>query len=141
MSYQGSYSPGTLIYWIFATTENGVPITFSGSPAISIYKNSTTQSTAGVTLTVDYDGITGQNQIKIDTSADTAFYDYGSQFSAVISSGTVAGESVVGRPVGSFSMQAESVAVTGSVSGGVGGSIGGSVTGGRPRQLQPGTRA
>ena len=141
MSYQGSYAVETVIYWIFATTENGVPVTFSGSPVVSVYKDSTTQSTAGVTLTVDYDGVVGQNQIKIDTSADTAFYETGAQFSAVISAGTVAGSSVVGRPVGSFSLVAESVLSTGSVTGGVGGSIGGSVTGGTPRVLQPGTRS
>lgn len=145
MSYQGSYSPGTLIYWIFATTENGVPIVFSGSPAISIYKNSLTQSTAGVTLTVSYDGVVGQNQIKIDTSADATFYDLGSQFSAVISSGTVAGETVVGRPVGSFSLQAESIESVGTVTGGVSGTISGDITGNilsrSPRQNHPGNRS
>lgn len=141
MSYQGSYASGTLIYWIFATTENGVPVTFSDSPAVSIYKNSTTQSTAGVTLTVDYDGITGQNQIKIDTSSDTSFYEIGAQFSAVISAGTVAGETVVGRPVGSFSIQAESIASVGSVSGGGGGAFGGAAPLNRPRALHPGDRA
>ena len=141
MSYHGSYALGTLVYWIFATTENGVPVTFSGSPAISVYKNSLTQSTSGVTLTVNYDGIVGQNQIKIDTAVDAAFYEISAQFSVVISAGTVAGKSVVGRTIGSFSLQAESVASTGTVTGNVGGSILGSVSGGRPRVLQPGNRS
>ena len=141
MSYQGSYAPGTLVYWIFATAVDGVPTVFAGSPAVTVYKNSLTQSTTGVTLTIDYDGVVGQNQVKIATSSDTAFYEKGAQFSVVISSGTVGGKSVVGRPVGSFSMQAEAIDVVGSVSGGVGGSVTGGVLSGTPRRLYPGTRS
>lgn len=151
MSYQGSYGTSTLLYWLFATTVDGVPTVFAGSPALSVYKNSLTQSTTGVTLTVSYDGVVGMNQCKIDTSADTTFYDTGSQFSVVISAGTVGGSSVVGRPVGSFSIEAESIDnVVGSVTGGIGGNVGGNVEGnitgtggimsGSPRVLHPGNR-
>lgn len=146
MSYQGSYATNTLIYWLFDTTVDGVPTTFAGSPALSVYKNSLTQSTTGVTLTVDYDGVTGQNQVKIDTSASTSFYDSGSQFSVQISAGTVGGSSVVGRTVGSFSIEAETIdGVTGPISGPITGSSITSILGGvavrPPAQYSPGTRA
>lgn len=145
MSYQGSYGVGDSIYWNFDTTVGGVPTVFAGSPALTVYKNnSLTQSATGLTLTVSWDGVVGQNHVKIDTSADSTFYDAGSQFSVQISAGTVGGNSVVGRGVGSFSLEAEVLdSVTGStgfVVGSVGGTVEG-VTNGRPRALTPGTRS
>lgn len=80
------------------------PITLAGTPAISVYKDSTTQSTAGVTLTVDYDSVTGMHHVLIDTSAD-AFYEVGKSYTVVITTGTVSGVSVVGAVVGSFSIE------------------------------------
>jgi hypothetical protein len=143
MSYQGSYSVGATVYWIFATAVDGVPTVFSGSPAVVCYKNSLTQSTAGITLTVNYDSVTGQNQVIIDTSADTAFYTTNTMFSVVISVGTVGGNTVVGRPVGFFSLEAETINSvknsTGSVIGPVG-SVAGGVALGVPRVIVPGNR-
>lgn len=143
MSYQGSYATGDTVFWLFATTVDGVPTTFSGSPALSVYKNSTTQTTTGVTLTVDYDGVTGMNQVIVDTSSDTTFYATEMMFSVMITTGTVGGKSVVGRPVGYFTLEAEIVEdVTGSV-GSVTGNVGGTVNGillGKPRIITPGNR-
>ena len=73
---------------------------------ISVYKDdSTTQSTAGVTLTVDFDSLTGCNHVKIDTSADGTFYSAGSFFDVVITTGTVDSVSAVGTVVGRFTIQ------------------------------------
>lgn len=80
------------------------PITLAGTPALSVYKDSTTESTAGVTLTVDYDSRTGTHHVLIDTSAD-AFYEVGKSYTVVITTGTVSGVSVVGSVVGSFSIE------------------------------------
>lgn len=86
----------------FAT---GAPATLSGSPAVSVYKaNSTAQSTAGVTLTVDFDGVTGLNHVRIDTAAD-AFYAVANDYSVIITAGTSGGTSVVGETVGAFSIE------------------------------------
>lgn len=82
---------------------SGVPTQLAGTPAISVYKDdSTTQTTTGVTLTVDFDGITGLNQVDIDLT--DAFYTEITDFHVVITTGTVGGSSVVGYVVAHFSI-------------------------------------
>lgn len=107
MSDLGALPVGSTAVLNFTTMVNGVPTTLAGSPVISIYKNSTTQSTSGVTLTVDYDSVTGLNHVVIDTSSDGTFYATDTNFSVVITTGTVGGGSVVGSVVGSFSLTTE----------------------------------
>lgn len=103
-SYYGDRAAASTVMIMFATTVNGVPTTLAGTPAVSVYKNSTTESTAGITLAVDYDGRTGLNQLLIDTSADGTFYATNNDFTAVITTGTVGGVSQVGVEVGAFSI-------------------------------------
>jgi hypothetical protein len=74
-----------------------------------VYKdNSTTQSTTGVTLTADFDSVTGLNHVAIDTSADGTFYSAGSFFDIVITTGTVDSVSAVGMVVGRFTIRKNS---------------------------------
>jgi hypothetical protein len=83
----------------------GVPTTLSGTPVISCYKgNSVSQETTGITLTVDFDGVTGLNHVRVDLSAH-AFYAPGIDYFLVITTGTVDGVSVVGVPVAHFSIE------------------------------------
>jgi hypothetical protein len=107
MGYQGDILAGALLDFKFQTLNtSAVPTTLSGTPALSVYKNnSTTESTAGVTLTVDFDGRTGCNHARIDTSADGAFYAAGNNYQVVITAGTVNGVSVVGAIAGEFSIE------------------------------------
>lgn len=105
MSYHGDILAASSIEWLFDTTVFGTPTNLAGSPAVSVYKNSTTQSTAGVTLTAPYDGVVGQNQILIDTSADGTFYAAGNNYSVGLSAGTLGGISVAGRVIGKFSIE------------------------------------
>lgn len=103
----GDYAASTVIYGKFTTYQpsTGAAFTLGGTPALSVYKdNSTTQSTTGVTLTADFDTVTGLNHFAIDTSADGTFYSAGSNFDIVITTGTVDSVSVVGSVVGSFSI-------------------------------------
>lgn len=97
---------GGTVYFTFPTQSlAGVKTTLSGSPVVAAYKNgSTTQSTAGITLTVNYDGVTGLNHVAVDTSADGTFYADGSEIELVITTGTVDSISVVGETVASFVM-------------------------------------
>lgn len=104
MSDVGEHKQSALITLQFTTSVNGVPTSLAGSPAISVYKNSTTPSTTGVTLTQDYNSVTGMNHIVIDTSADTTFYSADQDFSVAITTGTLSGISMVGFVVGSFSL-------------------------------------
>lgn len=108
MSHLGDYDVATILYGKFTTLRPSTqaPYTLAGSPALSVYKdNSTTQSTAGVTLTVDFDGLTGLHHFTINTGADSNFYSAGSFFTVVITSGTVDSVSVVGQVVASFTIQ------------------------------------
>lgn len=106
MKYMGDIVEDSTIRGSFNTRDtDGVPITLAGSPAISVYKDaSTTESTAGITLTVDFDSRTGHHVWTIDTSAD-AFYATGSDYRVVLTAGTVDSISVVGVEVGCFSIQ------------------------------------
>src|SRR4030042_1180037 len=89
----------------FAT---GAPTTLAGIPVISAYVgDSITQITAGIKLTVDFDGVTGLHNIRV-VAISPKGYAAGSQLDLVITTGTVGGVSVVGEVVGSFSVEARS---------------------------------
>lgn len=100
----------TTIYAKFTTTAaaTGAPTQLAGSPVVSVYENDdNTQITAGITLTVDEDGITGLNQLAIAATAANG-YEAGKFYDAVITTGTVGGTSAVGYVVATFSIQAQS---------------------------------
>lgn len=87
----------------FAT---GIPTTLAGTPVLSIYEeNNLTQITAGVSITVDYDSVTGLNQATIVATAANG-YEAGKSYDLVITTGTVGGVSVVGETVFSFTVDA-----------------------------------
>jgi len=104
----------TTLNFKFLTTQlaNNVaatPYTLAGSPVLSVYKDGDlTQSTAGITLTVDFDGVTGLNHVLIDLSAD-AFYVAGANYEVVITTGTINALSTVGRSVATFSIENRSL--------------------------------
>lgn len=134
MSYYGDFTVGSNIKIRFNTrTMAQVPTTFSGSPALAIYKDNTTETSVGVQLTVDYDGRTGLNYVEVDTTADATFYVAGQDYDVVVTAGTVDGLSVVGEKIATFSIQNRCVTtVTGNVNGSVGsvaGNVGGNVVG------------
>ena len=73
----------------------GESITRATNGTISVYKDSnTTQSTAGVTDTEDFDSLTGVHNVVIDTSADGTFYSAGSEFEVVLSGATIDGKTI-----------------------------------------------
>jgi len=86
----------------FAT---GVPTTLAGTPVIEVYEhNDTVQITAGETLTVDFDAVTGLNNLRIVATSGNG-YEVGKSYHAIISTGTVDGTSVVGEVVAQFSIE------------------------------------
>lgn len=105
--YQGDVLAGQTLRWTFNTQLNGAPITLGGSPSLAAYKDgNTTESTAGLTITVDFDGKVGTHLVVVDTSADGTFYSSGSDFALLLAgTPTVNGTSVVGITVGEFSIQ------------------------------------
>lgn len=104
--YLGDIIEDATIRGCFNTrTAAGAPITLAGTPSLEVYKDAnTTQSTAGVTLTVDFDSKTGLHIFAVDTSSDT-FYVAGSDYCVCIAAGTVDGTSVVGVCIAHFSIE------------------------------------
>jgi hypothetical protein len=95
------YIKGQTIDFKFRSRDaTGAAAALTGG-TISIYRgNSTSQFTTGVTLTADFDSVTGQNHVRIVTT--DAAYAPGADFEAVITAGTVGGVSVVGEIVHRF---------------------------------------
>ena len=104
--YLGDFAGDSSINFLFPTRNDiGLPTTFAGSPSLVVYKNgSTTETSAGITLTVDFDGVTGQNHVAVDLSAD-AFYVTQADYTLAVAAGTVDGTSVVGETLATFSIQ------------------------------------
>src|SRR5262245_59378488 len=85
--------------------SSGAPITLAGSPAVAAYPdNSTTEVTAGITLTVDFDSRTGFHNVRVVASGGNG-YATATNYSLVLTAGTVDGTSVVGYVIGHFSIE------------------------------------
>lgn len=88
--------------------STGAPTTLAGSPSVAAYPgNSTTEITAGITLSVDFDSRTGLHNVRIVATSGNG-YATATNYTLVITAGTVGGTSVVGECVGSFSIEARS---------------------------------
>lgn len=108
-----NYAPGAILDFKFSTFLDAVPTTLAGSPVVSVYKNnSVTQTTTGVTLSVDFDGITGCHNVRVDTSADGTFYAAGSSFQLIVTTGTIGAESLIGFVIDQFDLTREIVNAT-----------------------------
>lgn len=96
MMYLGDFPTSAMIDFNWSSNAaDGASITRATNGTVSVYKaNGTTQSTAGVTDTEDFDALTGIHHVRIDTSADGTFYAAGSEFSVVLSGATIDGEAV-----------------------------------------------
>jgi len=108
--YLGDFSASSIVDFKFTTfrPSTGAPFTLAGTPVVSVYKdNDLTQSTAGVTLTVDFDGVAGLHHVRITTASDATFYANGGEFECVITTGTVDSVSVVGSCVGRFTLRSQ----------------------------------
>lgn len=107
MSYHGDIRLGDTIDLKFTTRAfaSGAPTTLSGTPSVAAYPgNSTTEVTAGITLSVDFDSRTGLNNVRVVASNGNG-YATATNYEIVITAGTVGGTSVVGEVVGSFSIE------------------------------------
>ena len=103
------YTLGDTLYLMFTTRRfsTGAPFTLAGTPVVSAYEdNSLTQITAGITLGVDHDSVTGLNLLTIVATSGNGF-EAGKQYNLVITTGTVDSVSAVGEVVGTFSIEAE----------------------------------
>ncbi len=106
MAYLGDITLGDTLDFKFSTVgTTGAPTTLAGTPVVSAYVgNSTTQITAGITLTVDFDAVTGLHSVRVVASGANGFAAQ-TNVDLVITTGTVGGTSVVGYVIGSFSIE------------------------------------
>lgn len=104
--YHGDFRLGDTLDIKFTTRQvSGAPTTLAGSPVISAYPgNSTTELTAGITLSVDFDTRTGLNNVRVVASGGNG-YATATNYTLVITTGTVNSVSVVGECIGSFSIE------------------------------------
>lgn len=106
----GDLAEDQAVNFDFHTTDaTGAPITLAGSPVVSVYKDDATgtektSAEAYITLTIDFDGITGTHHVKIDTSGD-AFFATGADYTVRITTGTVDSVDVAGYVLAAFSIQ------------------------------------
>ena len=110
MSYFGDFRLSDTFDVKFTTRSfsTGAPTTLAGTPVISAYPaNSTTQVTDGITLTVDFDTVTGLHNVRVVATGANG-YATATNYALVITTGTVGGVSVVGEVIGSFSIEARS---------------------------------
>jgi hypothetical protein len=104
--YIGDFTPGAVVRFRFPMLSQAlVPTTPTVNPTFAVYKNSTIESTTGITVTVDYDGKAGLIFVAIDTSADPTFYVAGEDYDVVFTAGTVDGKDLTRVPVRMFSME------------------------------------
>jgi hypothetical protein len=100
------YTLGDTLDIKFTTRKfsTGAPFTLAGSPAVAAYEdNNTTEITAGITLSVDFDSRTGLNNVRVVASGGNG-YAAGKTYWLVITAGTVDSVSVVGEAVGEFTL-------------------------------------
>lgn len=106
MTYIGDIALSQTIDDKFCTVQStGAPTTLAGTPVISNYVgNGTIQITAGITLTVDFDGVTGLNNVRTVASGANG-YAAQTDVQSVITTGTVNSVSAVGYVVSRFSIE------------------------------------
>jgi len=91
----------------FKTTTvstTGAPTTLSSGTVAAYPDNSTTEITAGITLSTDFDGRTGMHNVRV-VATEANGYAPGVKYALVLTAGTVGGTSVVGYIVGEFTIQ------------------------------------
>lgn len=106
------YALGSTFDLKFTTRSfsTGAPTTMAANATVVAYvDNSTTEITAGITLTYTggFDGVAGLCNVRVVATSGNG-YASGSNYALVISAGTVGGVSVVGEVVGEFSIEAQS---------------------------------
>jgi hypothetical protein len=108
----GDYRQDSTIFFCWSTYDkNGSSITRTTNGTIKVYRDDgTSECTAGITDTEDFDGLTGIHNCKIDLSAD-AFYSPGHDYSVVLEGAMIDGE-IVNAQIASFSIENRSVDIS-----------------------------
>ena len=100
----GDREEGAVFNFHFNTNNStGEGVTLTNS-LVSVYKSdSAVETTTGVTISTDFDSISGLHKVEIDTS--DSFYQAGNDYSVILTSGTVDGVNVAGSQIAQFSIE------------------------------------
>jgi len=103
--YLGDFKKDSMVYFCWGTNnKSGASITRATNGTVKVYKDDgTSESTAGIVDTEDFDGLTGVHNCKINLSADT-FYAPGHDYSVVLAGAVIDGETV-NAVLASFSIE------------------------------------
>ena len=106
MPYVGDYNLSTTFHHRFTTVNgSGVPTTLGNTPSAQYYVDGgTTAFTAGLTLTADFNSVTGLNSLATICTSSASGLTSGVNVSVVLAAGTVSGVSVVGYPIIEYSI-------------------------------------
>ena len=105
--YIGDFALGTTFDFKFTTRQfsTGAPYLLAGSPSVAAYPgNSTTEITAGITLTANFDSRAGLTNVRIVATSGNG-YATATNYAVVITAGTVDSVSVVGEVGAHFSIE------------------------------------
>lgn len=104
MLYLGNLQDDQTVDFKFTTPFDGGQPSALSNGVIKVYRSnaSDNETTTGVTLTADFDGITGLNHVRITTT--DAFYTTGEEYMVVLTGGTVGGTSYAGTLLAHFSL-------------------------------------
>jgi len=102
--YLGDFAAGSTIDFRFTSRSSGAPTALSSGDLIVWKSNSTSGSTAGLTLTSTFGAVVGLNHCRILTTGSTSFYADGAEFDVTLSTGSVGGVSVLGETLAHFSI-------------------------------------
>lgn len=105
MSYHGDIRLGDTIDIKFTTVDStGAPAALTSGAVAAYVGNSTTEITAGITLSANFDSRTGLNNVRVVASSGNG-YSSATNIFLVLTAGTSGGTSVVGYEIGSFSIE------------------------------------
>jgi hypothetical protein len=118
----GDYSTGSTVFFSFTTVNStGAPSAFTDGALTAYANGATVANTTGMSLPSTFAGRAGLNRVQVDMAGTSTFYLPGSHIMAVVSSGTVASQSIAGYVVGEWTVGrkpfvsvSSAVSVTGS---------------------------
>lgn len=106
MSFKGNIRLGGTLDFKFTTIDvNGGGATLLDGEVAAYPGNSVTQITAGITLTADFDGVTGLNHVRVEATEGNGFAA-DTNYSLVMTAGTVDGASIIGYVIAVFNIGA-----------------------------------
>src|ERR1700690_3362798 len=102
--YLGNIAANDKIWFPFNTESGGAPAPFDDSPVVVGYRDGVASPiTAGISITVDFDGLIGTHLVTVDTSV--AGYGAAHDFIMALLSGPVGGLPRDGLVLGEFSIE------------------------------------